>query len=81
MRAMYSTTVGELGRRGKLPLPSPCDQTKLIPADTDSASTLLVGSGGVALPTDLSSCFPRPPVVLYCQATKPPHTHTYIYLS
>jgi hypothetical protein len=32
---------GSLGRRGKLPLPSPCDGTKLIRAGADSASTIL----------------------------------------
>jgi hypothetical protein len=42
MRAMYNGR--ELGakRYCKLPLPSPCDQTKLIPASADSASTVSI---------------------------------------
>jgi hypothetical protein len=37
---MLCTMVGSSGRRGKLPLPSPCDETKLIRAGADSASTV-----------------------------------------
>jgi hypothetical protein len=42
MRAMYNGR--SFGRRGRLPLPSTCDQTKLIPAGADSASTVCVAS-------------------------------------
>jgi hypothetical protein len=38
---MLCTTVGSLGQRDKLPLLSPYNQTKLIPASTDSASIVL----------------------------------------
>jgi hypothetical protein len=41
LSCVLCTMVGSSGRRGKLPLPSPCDETKLIRASADSASTVL----------------------------------------